>query len=464
MKKLSRRALGIASALFLVGAMALAASPVQASDVDAKIADLERQLAELKQRQETVDEERALAAEAKMPNFKYGAGKGLTISAADNNWSINFTQRLQLFSTFYITQDNNENGYQHGQIRIRRFRPSINVTSQQGFYEVKWTFNGGGSQDAAFDGDGYLHFEKMNPYLPTVGFGYNPAIKALSEGAFRVEDSILADNLAFAGSQDRSLVLAWNKLPNMGVAKVAFLNFAVGHDEKPNPDGDDEYGKHPGVTDNSRSMLVTLGLRPLGGAKGMAGGIDMSSFEYNFAYESLRNGYNEGAGQLKTVNATKQVRLADLGSAKGDHTFVGHGLKWSPLKPVSLAAHFIDWKGDADSGVADDRHATEWRIALNVWLWGPKSGMMGGSKSEGGISTSPMYSVIDLKDTSDGNIGEVKNLGWAVVYNVPGGWMQVHGIWDRYECDDAVCHDDVKLVSDNGKSFNTFTLVAEYRF
>ena len=457
MKKLSRRALGIASALFLVGAMALAASPVQASDVDAKIADLERQLAELKQRQETVDEERALAAEAKMPNFKYGAGKGLTISAADNNWSINFTQRLQLFSTFYITQDNNENGYQHGQIRIRRFRPSINVTSQQGFYEVKWTFSG--KDTVSFDGDGYLHFEKMNPYLPTVGFGYNPSIKGLSEGAFRPEDSILSDNLGFAGGQDRSLVLAWNKLPNMGVAKVAFLNFAVGHDEM------DEYGGDPGVTDNSRSMLVTLGLKPLGGAKGMAGGIDMSSFEYDFAYENLRNGYSEGAGTLRTTNATKKVSLASLGSAVGDHTFVGHGLKWSPLKPLALAAHFIDWKADADEGVAQDLQATEWRIALNVWLWGPKSGMMGGSKGEGGISTSPMYSVIDIKDAGDGNpIGEVKNLGWAVVYNVPGGWMQIHGIWDRYECDDAVCHEDVALVSDNGKSFNTFTLVAEYRF
>ena len=335
------------------------------------------------------------------------------------------------------------------------------MTSQQGFYEVKWTFNG---NSAAFDGDGYLHFEKMNDYLPTVGFGFNPSIKGLNESAFRPEDAILNDSLAFAGGQDRSLVLAWNKLPNMGVAKVAFLNFAVGHDEKPTDS--DEYEKHPNVDGNSRSMLVTLGLRPLGGYKGMtAGGIDVSSFEYDFAYESLRNGYSEGAGQLKTTNATKQVRLANLEMAKGDHTFVGHGLQWSPLKPVSFAAHFIDWKADADEGVAQDLQATEWRIALNVWLWGPKSGMMGGSKGEGGISTSPMYSVIDIKDAGDGNpIGEVKNLGWAVVYNVPGGWMQIHGIWDRYECDPAICHADVALVSDNGKSFSTFTLVAEYKF
>ena len=458
MEKHLRRALGIASALFLVGAVTLAASPVQA-DVDARIAALERELALLKQNQETADEERALAAEAKMPNFKYGAGKGLTISAADNNWSINFTQRLQLFSTFYITQDNDEEGFQQGQIRIRRFRPSINVTSQQGFYEVKWTFSG--QNTVAFDGDGYLHFEKANPYLPTVGFGYNPAFKGLAEGAYRPEDSLLSDRLGFAGSQDRSLVLSWKKLPNMGLAKVAFLEFAIGHDDL------DEYGPDPEVTDNSRSMAVGLGLRPLGGSKAM-GGIDMSSFEYDFVYESQRNGYDRGADTIRTTNGTHRVNLANLGEAEGDHTFVGHGFQWSPLKPFSLAAHYIDWKADADSGVAADLHATEWRVAVNVWLWGPKSGMFGGSKGEGGFSTSPMYSVVDVKDRGDGEaVGEVKNLGWAIVYHVPGGWMQIHGIWDRYECDEDgedFCHGDVDHVSDNGKSFNTFTLVAEYRF
>ena len=331
------------------------------------------------------------------------------------------------------------------------------MTSQQGFYEVKWTFSGNAS--VAFNGDGYLHFEKMNPYLPTVGFGYNPSVKHLAVSAYRVEDSILADALGFGGGQDRSLVLAWNKLPNMGAAKVAFLNFAIGHAEL------DEYPGDPGVEDNSRSMYVSLGIRPLGGTKTMAGGIDMSSFEYDFAFESLNNGYNYGAGTLRTTNATKRVSLASLGEAVGDHTYVGHGLQWSPLKALSLAAHLIDWKADADSGVAADLHATEWRVAVNVWLWGPKSGMMGGSKSEGGISTSPMYSVIDLKDRGEtAGTGEVKNLGWAVVYNVPGGWMQIHGIWDRYECDEAVCNDNVAHVSEDGKSFSTFTLVAEYRF
>ena len=69
----------------------LAASPVQASDVDSRIAALERELAQLKQNQDVANDERELAAEMKGPSFKYSAGRGLTIAAADNQWSIKFS-------------------------------------------------------------------------------------------------------------------------------------------------------------------------------------------------------------------------------------------------------------------------------------------------------------------------------------------------------------------------------------
>ena len=85
MNKVLKKALGFAGALGLTAVMVLAAAPVQASDVDARIQVLERELVQLKQNQES-----ALAAEMKGPSFKYRAGKGLTIAAADNNWSITF--------------------------------------------------------------------------------------------------------------------------------------------------------------------------------------------------------------------------------------------------------------------------------------------------------------------------------------------------------------------------------------
>ena len=96
------------------------------------------------------------------------------------------------------------------------------------------------------------------------------------------------------------------------------------------------------------------------------------------------------------------------------------------MKWLSLAANFATYERDPGGGV--DVEASDVRIAAQVWLWGPKSGMMGGSKSEGGVSVAPMYNVADI-DYAGGSY-EVTNSGVAVVYNVPGGWMQIHGVWD----------------------------------
>ena len=76
MNKVLKKVLGFASASVLTAVMVLAVSPVQASDVDARIQALERELVQLKQNQEAT-EERTLAAEMKGPSFKYAAGKGL---------------------------------------------------------------------------------------------------------------------------------------------------------------------------------------------------------------------------------------------------------------------------------------------------------------------------------------------------------------------------------------------------
>ena len=68
MNKVLKKALGFASALVLMAVMVLAASPVQASDVDTRIQALERELAQLKQHQES-----ALAAEMKVPTAEEAA-------------------------------------------------------------------------------------------------------------------------------------------------------------------------------------------------------------------------------------------------------------------------------------------------------------------------------------------------------------------------------------------------------
>ena len=145
-----------------------------------------------------------------------------------------------------------------------------------------------------------------------------------------------------------------------------------------------------------------------------------------------------------------------------DTTYMSHGLGWSPLKWLSLSANFATYERDPGDGV--DIEASDVRLAARVWLWGPKSGMMGGSKGEGGIYVAPLYSAADIDDP-DGGSSDVTNTGVAIVYNVPGGWMQIHGVFDTFGCEgDCPGATFADVAEDGEDSFNTFTIAIEYKF
>ena len=443
MKKVLKKALGFAGALGLTAVMVLAAAPVQASDVDARIQALERELVQLKQNQES-----ALAAEMKGPSFKYSPGGGLTIAAADNNWSVTLKQRLQVYHTIWLSNENPEEGYQNLETRIRRFRPVIDVSSQQGFYKVTWLLNNG-SDATTFGGDGFINFDKLNPWLPSFGWGASPGLSVHSQaGAFRTEDSPLLDGLGMSGGQDGSFVLSWKKLPGMGISKITNLQVAWGQDNQ------DEW--NPGHDGNN--VGFALGLKPLAKAKGM-GGLSVSGLSYSFGYQAHTD--TPSRVRARTPNLARRTVLIDIPEVNADTTYMAHGLGWSPLKWLSLSANFVTYERDPGGGV--DVEASDIRLAARVWLWGPKSGMMGGSKGEGGVYIAPLYSAGDV-DHAGGN-SDVTNTGVAVVYNVPGGWMQIHGVFDTFGCEGACPGASFAAVAEDGEdSFNTFTFVIEYKF
>ena len=128
--------------------------------------------------------------------------------------------------------------------------------------------------------------------------------------------------------------------------------------------------------------------------------------------------------------------MIDINSVPGtyyDLRYWSHGLGWSPIKGVSFSANYATYEREPEGTGGNDVEATDIRLAAQVWLWGPKGGMMSGSKKEGGISIAPLYSKANVEYAGDES--EVSNTGVAIVYNAPGGWMQLHGVYDTFGCE-----------------------------
>ena len=341
-------------------------------------------------------------------------------------------------------------------IRIRRHRPRLILTSQQGFYKLDTQYTVGGTGGvSALNGEMYVNFGKTNPWLPNVGYGRSPGFSGSKAKSSGPENSILTD-AANIGGQDRSIVLAWSGLPAMGSAKITHLNMAVGHDNNGNA-----YAKTPARSD-SRTMSFGIGLQPLANIKPM-GGLNVGSLAYSMGY-TKRPDKNAGL-TLKTNYLVTDITLAVSSKVDGDHTYMEHGLSWKPVGFLSLGANYADYEG---SGNGTSLDADEFLLNAKLQVWGPKSGLMGGGGAEGGISIAPTYSSADL-DSESGS-AEVTKSGVAIGYAAPGGWMTVTGYWETYGCDGACQTMSTEKITGmdaaagDDDDFNVFHIIVEYKF
>ena len=160
---------------FLVGSMLagflLAAGTVRAQGVDQKIQALEQELMQLKEQQVELKKE-ATAAVAAMPTFEYRPGSGVRMEAADKAWSLQLSHEVDWLMAF-------ESGQSHagrptgGQVMTRRFRQEWNLCIDNCFYEIqsRLDLDGWGTNSALQRAQGLIHFENLNPWLPTLYFG-----------------------------------------------------------------------------------------------------------------------------------------------------------------------------------------------------------------------------------------------------------------------------------------------------
>lgn len=268
-KLLSFAALGSLLAAFL-----LAAVPARAQGVDSRINALEGELAQLKAEQARVRDgqmelrKEVTAAKAKLPNFRYRKGRGLTITAADKSWMWNMNYRLNMHMYFFpsakvarginaeeqeelaslntahetINEDgaldavnvaleeqseeaeegiNEKKGTDRasGRMQPRRNRLYMNFCWTDCFYEINLSLDGENSvRTAQFRDTRFkVHFEQYSPYLPTLHFGVRAGTKIYmgrsSSSGFKAEHNFACRAATTCTGSGSQIGLQWEDVP-----------------------------------------------------------------------------------------------------------------------------------------------------------------------------------------------------------------------------------------------------------
>jgi hypothetical protein len=214
--------------LALLSAALFAAAPASAQNLDDKIKAMEQELTQLKEQQVELKKE-ATAAAAALPNFSYRPGGGLNIEAADKAWSINFGLEGHMRMLFESGKD--QAGRTNGEVMGRRFRPQFVYCINNCFYEIqaRLDLDGFGTNSNLQRGQMAVHFEQINPWLPTLRFGMDSemAVSLYRQGSgnfgAQAEYDLLSRNNGLnTGRYGNGFTLGWDDI-DIGSGRAQFM-------------------------------------------------------------------------------------------------------------------------------------------------------------------------------------------------------------------------------------------------
>src|SRR5437868_2884766 len=223
-------------ALSVFAVFLFATGTVKAQSVDEKIKSLEQELSQLKDQQVELKKE-ATAAAAALPSFEYRPGNGLSVEAADKSWGLRFTIETHFRYEFESGRD--QVGRTQGELMGRRFRPGVLYCINNCLWEIEATLdldgfgtgNGKNSLNTATSsilqrGTLWVHFEKLNPWLPALytGMDGEAAISSYRQGSSstgsQLEYDLLSRNNGFnTGRWGNGFGLNWQdkELSDIGI-------------------------------------------------------------------------------------------------------------------------------------------------------------------------------------------------------------------------------------------------------
>jgi hypothetical protein len=376
-----KKVCGLAGFVFLF----LTLAPVWAQSVDDKIKALEDQLSRLKAEQQQVKSEQmelrkeATAAAAALPTFSYRPGSGVTIAAADRNWSLNFSYEFHVHMYNPINSDAHT-GLADGDLFFRRNRPYFTYCWADCFYELYFGLDFDTGHIASERKTGlYFHLEQMNPYLPTafVGdtAGENAAYVERSSSSSAIVEYArdLLDDADIDSELHRAIGIGWINVP-FGTG-----DFLLDLDYKPGAG----INQNKTATTDRKQFFLKAGMRPFRQLKNKW----IRGLKFGFGLQTDSVDPNSGAGnnrlRLRT-NGDRPNRLTvfDTGTniGSGTHYNWQYGLEWV-IGPYTFRSE--DGYTSFDNGNSPKVSGYFWSIAHELFLWSPKGFLTGSSSTAG---------------------------------------------------------------------------------
>lgn len=382
-----RVAIALGGILFLC----LAVSPALADGIEERIRKLEaeqranaEELARLKGEQLELKRE-ATEAAAALPTFEFRPRSGLFIEAADRSWGLRFRGRLHYRLMFWPDDDAVASaGFSQGDLALRRWRTRINYFWDNRFYEFDMEIDGGADRGLQIQhGELHVHFENVNPFLPTFTIG--PRVSAFfnrhdtnwgSSTGGLFDRSMFQDGAGIgAGSQNNAAGLFWGDVP-IGPGQMLFQAIYsnqgltnIADQTRPNTD--------------KRAVHIGWNLEPFSRIKNKwINGIDVG-----VGYQLDRIHPDEDGRSFFRVRTTERQRLRlievarDLDPGSTRH-YVTPGFGWR------IGPNWLRVAGAWNKGKFEDGGNVEgwmWRIADELFVWSPKGFLTGSVNTAGSI-------------------------------------------------------------------------------
>ena len=339
----------------------------------------------------------ATAAAAALPTFSYRPGSGILMEAADKAWSIRFHNRIHYWLMFRQGEANADTEREGlGELFARRIRPTFFYCVNNCLYEMEASLDLDSEDAVALQrATAYIHFEQLNPWLPTFYFGIDSPTawnrrRSSSTGA-QLDYDMLSRSLGNTFSQGFNYALLWEDKPLgwIGIpGQIEWFTIAAG--SGPGNGSDGRF-----VNSDKKSYITSLAISPFSQTKiKWLSGLELSwgAWFCQFDSEATENGGCDDARIRETDGFTKAVLWdADVPDEDALHRLHGASLRWR-IGPYQLLGtlHFFRPEN------ASIRHRN-WYIGHELYVWSPKGPLTGSASTPGSVMIGTHFERSDAR-------------------------------------------------------------------